>query len=118
MSTILVVDDNPNQVQLLCLMLERMNMEAVPAYTGEDAIQLARVLQPNLIIMDIIMPSYSLDGIEAMNKLRADELTAHIPVIVCSSALNMIDIKELGYNAVLPKPYDVHMLKSIIKPYI
>ena len=83
MSKILIVDDSPAQLHTLRKMVEEGGHQAVIADSGEAAIELAADENPELILMDIVMPGMS--GYQATRTLRRDESTRHIPVILVSS---------------------------------
>ncbi len=77
---ILVVDDNVSLVRMLDGVLRRQDFAVVTAYDGEEAITVARSEQPDLIVLDIVMPK--MDGYEVCLRLRDDPLTAGIPIIL------------------------------------
>lgn len=80
--TILVVDDDPFIVELVETALQEVGYEVCSA-VNEAAVQLARDVHPNAILLDIMMPG--LDGVEISRRLRADETTADIPIIAMSA---------------------------------
>jgi CheY-like chemotaxis protein len=83
MLTIMVVEDNEPSRDALCRRLERRGYQVIPAEDGEEAVAMARSRLPNLILMDLGLPG--IDGWEATRRLKADELTRHIPLIVLSA---------------------------------
>ena len=83
MLTIMVVEDNEPSRDALCRRLERRGSEVIPAVDGEEAVAMARSRQPNLILMDLGLPG--IDGWEATRRLKSDEVTRHIPLIVLSA---------------------------------
>jgi twitching motility two-component system response regulator PilH len=80
---ILVVDDSPTERAFLQALLKRRGFEVLLAESGEQGIELARSLKPDLIIMDVVMPG--LNGFQATRALTRDEATKHIPVIICTT---------------------------------
>ena len=80
---ILVIDDSPTERHVLVEILSRGNYQIVTAETGEEGIEKARSEQPDLILMDVVMPG--LNGYQATRTLTRDEATKHIPIIVCTS---------------------------------
>ena len=76
---ILVVDDQPINVQLLKRKLEREGLSVIAAYTGIEAIDLVQREKPDLILLDVMMPD--MDGIEVCQRLQAREDTRSIPII-------------------------------------
>ncbi|MEO5373477.1 MAG: response regulator [Alphaproteobacteria bacterium] len=83
MKRILVVEDNPNNMYLVRVMLTHAAHAVIEATTAEEGIALARVEQPDLILMDIQLPG--IDGLEATRRLRAEEATRAIPVVALTS---------------------------------
>ena len=80
---ILIIDDSPTERHVLVEILSRGNYQIVTAETGEEGIEKARSEQPDLILMDVVMPG--LNGYQATRTLTRDEATKHIPIIVCTS---------------------------------
>ena len=79
MASILVVDDQPINVQLLKRKLEREGIQVSAAYNGVEALEVVKKLKPDLILLDVMMPD--MDGIEVCQRLQADDLTRSIPII-------------------------------------
>ena len=105
MARILVVDDDPNLLQMVKLMLQRVEHEVQTASSGEKGIVLAAQWQPDLIVLDLMMPDVS--GYDVVRKLRADPLTARIPIIVLTARSQPMDKQtalQAGANAFLSKP--------------
>lgn len=95
-TTLLIVDDNPDNLRVLSNFLINSGFEILVAVDGESAIQKAIYAQPDLILLDIMMPI--LDGIQACIQLKANEKTRHIPVIFMS-ALSDTESKLSGFEA-------------------
>jgi CheY-like chemotaxis protein len=83
MATIMVAEDNEFSRHALSRRLERRGYRILLAVDGEQAIQLGRSEQPDLILMDLGMPR--VDGLEATRELKADPTTRRIPIIVLSA---------------------------------
>lgn len=94
-STILVVDDATVQADLLFVYFKRFGCQVLAAQDGTDAIHQAREAQPDVILLDIMMPD--MDGFETCRQLKADPLTQEIPVIFMT-ALTDIDSKVKGFE--------------------
>ena len=77
---ILVVDDEPDVLTYLCMLLEDNGYEALQAVNGIDAVELAKSRRPDLITLDMSMPEQS--GVRTMRELKADAQLASIPVVV------------------------------------
>ncbi len=80
---ILIIDDSATDRQFLLEVLSKQGYQCVTAQNGDDGIAKAKTEQPDLILMDIIMPGT--DGFKATRIISRDEATKHIPVIVCTS---------------------------------
>jgi diguanylate cyclase (GGDEF)-like protein len=104
---ILVVDDVATNVRLLSGYLSREGYRVSVASDGEEALRSIEQLQPDLVLLDIMMPG--IDGFETCRRIRADESTRHIPVILVT-ALNELDHKvrgqEAGADDFIAKPFD------------
>src|SRR5688500_4739160 len=94
--TILIVDDMPANLGVLTTHLEREGYVAVVAQGGEEGIERAAFVQPDLILLDVMMPG--MDGFEACRRLKADEQTRDIPVIFMT-ALSDTGDKLAGFAA-------------------
>ena len=105
---ILVVDDQPINVQLLKRKLEREGLEVIVAYTGAEAINLVNEEMPDLILLDVMMPD--MDGIEVCQRLQSKEDTRSIPVIfITARTTKESKLEGLGVGAVdyITKPIDL-----------
>jgi len=80
---ILIVDDSPTERHVLTDMLSKSGFDVVASDNGEDAIQKAKVLKPDLILMDVVMPG--LNGFQATRAISRDPETRLIPIILCTS---------------------------------
>lgn len=103
---ILVVDDEINITQILQFSIGAEGYEVITAQNGEEAIDKARREQPDLIILDIMMPR--IDGYEACRILKANPLTKNIPVVLLTAKGRDID-KRLGL--------EVGAIDYIVKPF-
>ena len=80
---ILVVVDSPTERHVLVDLLTRNGYQVLTAESGEEGIEKARSEQPDLVLMDVVMPG--LNGYQATRTLTRDDATKHIPIIVCTS---------------------------------
>ncbi len=80
---ILIVDDSPTERHVLNDMLTKAGFEVIASDNGEDAIQKARQLKPDVILMDVVMPG--LNGFQATRAISRDVDTRNIPIIICTS---------------------------------
>ncbi len=80
---ILIVDDSATERYFFMETLSKLGYECITAQSGDEAIQKSRSEQPDVILMDIVMPG--IDGYKATRTISQDEATKHIPVIICTS---------------------------------
>jgi pilus assembly protein CpaE len=113
---ILIVDDDVDSLKLIGLMLQRQGYDIVVANNGQQALSRAHSDQPELIILDIMMPD--MDGYEVCRRLRHDPATQAIPIIMFT-AKTMVDDKVAGFEAgaddYLTKPTHPAELASRVK---
>ena len=114
-SRILVVDDNASNRDLLSRRLAREGYQATTAEDGAVALALVAAEEFDLVLLDLMMPGMS--GFEVLCRLRADERSRHIPVIMIS-ALDELDSAvrciEVGAEDYLPKPFNPVLLRARI----
>lgn len=104
-SSVLVVDDEHEIRQLLCMMLRFVGYQTFEAANGEDALNKVDEHTPDALILDVMMPK--MDGIEVCRTLRAAEDTADLPIILLSGKAQAEDVRagmEAGANHYLAKP--------------
>jgi len=114
--TVLYVEDNEFNRKIVRHLLGRTSYRLIEAVDGEAGVATAREAVPDLIIMDIQLPKLS--GLEATRQLRADPVTAPIPVIVITSFALAGDeekAREAGAAAYLAKPYSPRELLQMIR---
>ena len=96
---ILLVDDNPTNLKVLFEAIQGYGWKALMATDGESAIEQAEYAQPDLILLDIMMPG--IDGFETCRKLKANPITENIPVIFMTALSETTDkVKGLEIGAV------------------
>ena len=116
MKTILYVEDNEMNRQIVRDLLKRTTYRLIEAHDGEEGVAKALEARPDLILMDIQLPKIS--GLDATRKLRAEAATANTPIIAITSfALSGDDqkAKEAGATAYLAKPYSPRDLLGLIR---
>jgi two-component system phosphate regulon response regulator PhoB len=114
--TILVVDDEPDAVELIRFNLKAAGYEVLTAADGEEALKKARASCPDLIVLDIMLPE--IDGIEICKILRRDSVTAAIPIIMLTAKAAEIDRVlglELGADDYVTKPFSPRELILRVK---
>ena len=111
MAKILVVDDEEHIVMILKDSLEFSGFHVVTAYNGEEALESVEKEHPDLIVLDIGMPK--LDGWEVCRRLKGNNATKHIPIIILTAYAQMSDQKKgaaLGAERFVSKPCDLTYL--------
>ena len=83
MALILIVDDSPTEQHVFCKALERHGYDTVVANDGEEALATAEQVQPDAIVMDVVMPG--MNGFQATRKLSRNPVTSSIPVVMVST---------------------------------
>jgi len=114
-ATVLVVDDDRATRELISRGLVREGFRAITAATGEEALRLARSQRPDVISLDVLMPG--MDGWTVLRSLKADPITASIPVVMVS----MLDDREIGFALgaadYLTKPFDRERLVASMRRF-
>jgi adenylate cyclase len=113
---ILVVDDVPDNVEVLQMRLESQGYEVATAGDGAEALEQTRMLQPDLLLLDIMMPK--MDGIEVVRRLKADPSLPFIPVILVTAKADASDViagLESGGDDYLTKPVDHAALSARVR---
>ncbi len=114
MKKILIVDDEPDVIQVIGVRLKAAGYEIQTAVNGEDALQKIAQEHPDLVILDVVMPK--MDGFAAYKQLRSNKDTARIPIIVLTARGKMEDtFKVLGVDEFMPKPFDFNKLLAAIE---
>lgn len=115
MAKVLIVDDDPDCVELLTIHLLRRGHTIIGAKDGPDALELASWERPDLILLDLRMPS--VDGIRVIEILRGNELTERTPVILMSAADREWATRRLPADPLvrfLEKPLDFAVLDAMV----
>ena len=116
---ILAVDDDEDNLVLLTEVLEPLNCLVMTATHGQTALRLAQAYQPNLILLDVMLPD--LNGIEVVYRLKQNQETAKIPVIAVTALARLEDRDRLilaGCNDYISKPYILDDLEALIRHYL
>jgi len=102
---ILVVDDEKEIRELLCIYLNEDGYEVIAASNGEEAISLAQAEHPQVILMDVKMPG--IDGVETCKRLKGEEKTKSIPVIMVTAYQDRdVEAYLEGADDFVNKPFD------------
>jgi DNA-binding response OmpR family regulator len=116
---ILVVDDEVDLVKMIQFSLELGGYKVLASYNGEDALNQARKENPDLILLDIMLPK--LDGYKVCRLLKFDEKYKHIPILMMTAKTQEKDKlmgKETGANEYITKPFDMEELMQKIRTYL
>jgi DNA-binding response OmpR family regulator len=101
MAKILIVDDDPDFVEITRIVLESNDYDVISASDGEEAIEKMKSDTPDLVLLDIMM-SQPLDGVEVSRKMLEDDTLKRVPIIVVSSIMDSEHLAEFPSNEYLP----------------
>ena len=116
MPTVLVVEDTPLNLKLFRILLEHAGHTVLSAIDGRVALQMLETAQPDVVLMDVQLPE--IDGLEVTRRLRANHLTAHIPIAVVTgyaSAADELAARDAGADAFLPKQTNNALLLEVVQ---
>jgi len=115
MAKILIVDDEPYNVDYLEQELEDLNYETSTAVNGQEALDKIKSESPDLVLLDIMMPI--MDGFTVLQKVKEDPSIRHIPIIIISAMTDLDSVVkgiEYGAEDYLPKPFEPTLLQARI----
>ena len=113
---VLVADDVPDILSLVTLRLERAGYEVVAAGDGEEAVASALSHTPDLALLDVMMPK--LDGYQVTERLRSEEATRFLPVILLTARVQEADIArgiDAGADDYVEKPFSTQELSARVQ---
>jgi len=113
---ILLADDEKSMRMVMERRLQSWGYRVVTASDGQQAVELAQTRQPNLVLLDVMMPK--LDGFSACRTLKADEATRRIPIalITAKDSRNLPEeANAAGADGFLQKPYDFEELQTMLR---
>jgi DNA-binding response OmpR family regulator len=114
--TILVAEDDPDTLRLVALSLEQQGYQVLTAQDGQAAIDAFNWTQPDLVVLDMMMPKMS--GFEVLNWMKGNRMTAHVPVVGLSALVTETDVKlavDRGIDAYVRKPFRIEELMRVIE---
>jgi two-component system, cell cycle response regulator DivK len=117
--TILYIEDNEYNRKIVRRLLSRTSYRLVEAVDGESGVAMAQQQLPQLILMDVQLPKMS--GLDATQLLKADQRTAHIPIIVITSFALSGDREKAsaaGADSYLAKPYSPRELLALVQKFL
>jgi DNA-binding response OmpR family regulator len=113
---VLIADDEPNIVISLEFLMEQAGYEIKVATNGQEALDLARSFQPELVLLDVMVPIKS--GYEVCQQLKSDPATRHIKVVMVSAKGRDVEVAkalELGADAYITKPFSTRELVAKVR---
>lgn len=119
MARILIIDDSPTETFRFKEILAKHGFTALEATNGADGVTIAKAEQPDLILMDVVMPG--VNGFQATRQITRDPATKHIPVVIVSTkdqATDRLWGKRQGAKDYLVKPVDEAKLIETINHYL
>lgn len=118
-NTVLVVDDNDMNRDVLSRRLQREGYEVSTVENGKKALEILGVEKYDIVLLDIMMPD--MDGFETLKRIRGNDKLKTLPVIMLTSLNEMEDVKKcigLGANDYVLKPYNIEDLKNRIEKHL
>jgi two-component system response regulator RpaA len=112
---VLVIDDEPDVLMLCRVNLQLAGHEVVEAANGKAGLELARTLEPDVVVLDIMLPK--VDGLTVLHELAASEATRHIPVIMLTAKTQLEDRRKAwraGCTEYLTKPFSPIELVELV----
>lgn len=121
MKTLLYIEDNADNLKVLQMMIRRLRPtdDILAARTAEEGIEIATQLHPDLILIDINLPG--MDGYQALEILRSDSSTRHIPVIAVTAYAMQENIRQgldAGFEAYVTKPVNMQELNQTLELFL
>ena len=119
MARILIIDDSPTETFRFKEILAKHGFSTIEATNGADGVTLAKAEQPDLVLMDVVMPG--VNGFQATRQITREPATKHIPVIIVSTkdqATDRLWGKRQGAKDYLIKPVDENKLIETIKQHL
>jgi len=116
MKTVLIIEDNPDNMVLITRLLEKFGYRTLQALTGMEGFEMALQKKPDFIILDIQLPD--IEGTEVLRKIRSSEIGTSIPVIAMTSYAMSGDREKLlsaGCDGYIEKPIDPERVISQIR---
>ena len=113
---VLAADDDEDVLALVAFRLERSGYTVVQARDGQEALELALSRKPDLAVLDVMMPK--LDGFELTRRLRAEEATSRMPIILLTARAQDADVQQgfdAGADDYIRKPFSPQELRSRVQ---
>ncbi|MCK4640790.1 MAG: response regulator [Candidatus Marinimicrobia bacterium] len=110
---VFIVDDDPNNLELLAVKLTQIGYRVITVQSGKDALELINQEKPGLVLLDIMMPE--MNGIETLKRIKA--IDSDIPVVMVTAVWDNDEAKktfEIGAYEYITKPVDMEYLKRTV----
>lgn len=119
MSTVLVVDDAPSELELISTYLQEGGYTVISAYDAKEALTKAALHRPDVVVTDVVMPG--MNGFELCRNLKKNPATEKLPVVLCTSKNQELDrlwgLKQ-GANVYVTKPFGREELIRAVKSLV
>jgi len=118
-STVVIIEDDSSNRRILDMAIQGLGLKVFTAVNGEEGFFLAKEKNPQLVILDVMMPKMS--GIDTLKKIRSDNDLKNTPVVVVSAKTSEKDANKAfaaGANEFITKPFRIKNLRDVIKKYI
>lgn len=119
MKKILIVDDEQDIVETLKFVLEDAGYTCYCAYNGEDGLNMAKEIMPDLMILDVMMPK--INGFKISRLLKYDKKYSNIPILMLTARSQESDKQigeETGVNEYITKPFDLEVVLEKVNEYL
>jgi CheY-like chemotaxis protein len=113
--TVLVIDDDPMLLDLLACTIDCADYQTTTTTDGTEGLRLARIISPALVLCDLTMPG--LGGLEVLRMLRADPITAEVPLVLMTGAVSP-DLGGMAADGFLAKPFDLDTVQQLVRTLI
>ena len=113
---ILIIEDNEASLKLLDTYLRKEGYKTIVGQNGYEGLNLARKEKPDLIVLDLMLPG--LDGYEVCRRLKEDQQTSHLPIMVLSARYEQEGrsmARDMGADAYVPKPFSSSHLYDVVR---
>lgn len=119
MATIMIVDDVPSEAQLMARVVQQLGHHPVLVADGEAALSSAKSTNPNLILMDVVMPG--MNGFETCRKIKKDKEVGNVPIVMVTTKDQETDkfwATKQGANGYVTKPFSPDSLAAAIQQHL
>ena len=120
MGLIVLIEDDPAQIDLIANSLRTLHCDIEVATDGETGMEMAYHLQPDVVILDLGLPG-GVSGVNVIEALKGHDETHHIPIVVLTArsfSSSRIEAEEAGCDAFFTKPYNVREFRNFIGQFV